>query len=94
MVCVHLANLPNPLRARLVSDRAQGAKGSDPSVYVFTVYDASTLMSCPASAGAAETANGAVERMVLPGLTSRIISNFVVRFLLAAKDTKGAILNR
>ncbi len=30
-------------------------------------------MSCPASAGAAETANGAVERMVLLGLTSRII---------------------
>ena len=33
-------------------------------------------MSCPASAGAAETANGAVERMVLLGLTSRIIPNF------------------
>ena len=30
-------------------------------------------MSCPASAGAAETANGAVERMVLLSLTSRII---------------------
>ena len=28
-----------------------------------------TFMSCPASAGAAETANGAVERMVLLGLT-------------------------
>ena len=41
-------------------------------------------MPCPASAGAAETANGAVERMVLLGLTSRIISNFVARFLLAA----------
>ena len=26
-------------------------------------------MPCPASAGAAETANGAVERMVLLGLT-------------------------
>ena len=35
-----------------------------------------TFMSCPASAGAAETANGAVERMVLLGLTSRIIPNF------------------
>ena len=33
-------------------------------------------MPCPASAGAAETANGAVERMVLLGLTSRIIPNF------------------
>ena len=32
-------------------------------------------MSCPASASAAETANGAVERMVLLGLTSRIISH-------------------
>ena len=31
-------------------------------------------MSYPASAGAAETANGAVERMVLLGLTARIIS--------------------
>ena len=30
-----------------------------------------------ASADAAETANGAVERMVLLGLTSRIIPNFV-----------------
>ena len=37
------------------------------------------LHPCPASAGAAETANGAVERMVLLGLTSRIIPNFVVR---------------
>ena len=37
------------------------------------------LCSCPASAGAAETANGAVERMVLLGLTSRIIPNFAVR---------------
>ena len=32
-------------------------------------------MPCPASAGAAETADGAVERMVLLGLTSRIISH-------------------
>ena len=47
-------------------------------------------MSCPASAGAAETANGAVERMVLLGLTSRIIPNFAVGFLLAAKDAKIA----
>ena len=46
-----------------------GTKGSDPSVYVFTVYAASAFMPCPASAGAAETANGAVERMVLLGLT-------------------------
>ena len=34
-------------------------------------------MPCPTSAGAAETANGAVERMVLLGLTARIISNLV-----------------
>ena len=38
-----------------------------PPVYVSTVYAAP--MSCPAPAGAAETANGAVERMVLLGLT-------------------------
>ena len=42
------------------------------------------------SAGGAETANGAVERMVLLGLTSRIISNFVARFRLAAKNAKIA----
>ena len=48
----------------------------DPSIYVFTVYAAPAFKSCPASAGAAETANGAVERMVLLGLTSRIIPNF------------------
>ena len=41
------------------------------------------------SAGAAETANGAVKRRVLLGLTSRIISNFVARFLLAAKNAKA-----
>ncbi len=46
-------------------------------------------MSYPASAGAAETANGAVARMVLLGLTSRIIPNFVVGFLLAARDAKN-----
>ena len=34
-------------------------------------------MSYPASAGAAGTANGAVERMVLLGLTSRIIPKMV-----------------
>ena len=34
-----------------------------------TVSAAPAFMSCPASAGAAETANGAVERMVLLGLT-------------------------
>jgi len=33
-------------------------------------------MPCPASAGAAEKANGAVERMVLLGLTARIIAYF------------------
>ena len=45
------------------------AQRQDPSVYVLTVYAAPAFMSCPASAGAAETANGAVERMVLLGLT-------------------------
>ena len=38
-------------------------------------------MSCPASAGAAETANGAVERMVLLSLTSRIIGDCPPRLL-------------
>ena len=33
-------------------------------------------MPCPASAGAAETANGAVERMVLLGLTGVYYSKF------------------
>ena len=33
-------------------------------------------MSCPASAGAAETANGAVERMVLLGLTGAYYTKF------------------
>ena len=46
-----------------------GTKMSNPSVYAVTVSAASAPMSCPASAGAAETANGAVERMVLLGLT-------------------------
>ena len=46
------------------------------------------------SAGAAETANGAVERMVLLGLTLRIISNFVARFLLAAKNAKAGCFAR
>ena len=33
-------------------------------------------MPCPASAGAAETANGAVERMVLLGLTGAYYTKF------------------
>ena len=41
------------------------------------------------SAGGAETANSAVERRVLLGLTPRIISNFVARFRLAAKNAKA-----
>ena len=41
------------------------------------------------SAGEAKTANGAVERMVLLGLTPRIIAYFVARFLLAAKNAKA-----
>ena len=53
-----------------------GTKWSTHSVYAVTVSAAPAFMPCPASAGAAETANGAVERMVLLGLTSRIIPNF------------------
>ena len=41
------------------------------------------------SAGEAKTANGAVERMVLLGLTPRIIAYFVARFRLAAKNAKA-----
>ena len=47
------------------------------------------LHPCPASAGAAETANGAVERMVLLGLTSRIISNLGGARQREGEGTKG-----
>ena len=46
-------------------------------------------MPCPASAGAAETANGAVERMVLLGLTSRIISKTAGARQRGGEGTKG-----
>ena len=47
-------------------------------------------MPCPASAGAAETANGAVERMVLLGLTSRIIPNFAAMRLRRGRNQAAA----
>ena len=47
-----------------------------PSVYTVTVSAAPAFMPCPASAGAAETANGAVERMVLLGLTGAYYTKF------------------
>ena len=47
-------------------------------------------MPCPASAGAAETANGAVERMVLLGLTSRIIPNFAAMRLRCGRNQTAA----
>ena len=47
------------------------------------------LLPYPASAGAAETANGAVERMVLLGLTSRIISNLGGARQREGEGTKG-----
>ena len=45
-------------------------------------------MPCPASAGAAETANGAVERMVLLGLTGVYYIKFRGSFSFSRKGRK------
>ena len=64
-----------------------------PPVYVSTVYAAP--MSCPASAGAAETANGAVERMVLLGLTGvYYIISAAMRFWCGRNTIRLSRINR
>ncbi len=45
-------------------------------------------MPCPASADAAETANGAVERMVLLGLTGAYYTKFRGSFSFSRKRRK------
>ena len=47
-------------------------------------------MSCHVSAGAAETANGAVERMVLLGLTGAYYTKFLgPRFVVCEVEREG-----